>query len=275
LIQITVGAREIINLTLRFGGLGRDAGGGFMRLAILTDIHANREAFEAVLADSALRGIGRFVILGDIVGYGPDPGWCVDKVMAMEAAGALCVRGNHDRAVGVADGTLNSNARRVIDWTVDRLTAPQKLFLGELPLTQTEDDILFVHASANDPQDWIYVTSEAKAMPSFRVTTARLIFCGHVHRPQLYSRDLAGKISGHEMRFGLPVPLIRSRRWLGVIGSVGQPRDGSSLAGYAVLDKAKNEITFRRVGYDSATTARKVRAAGLPEALASRLIKGE
>lgn len=246
-----------------------------MRLAILTDIHANREAFEAVLADAALRGIGRFVILGDIVGYGPDPGWCVDKVMAMEAAGALCVRGNHDRAVGVLDGTLNSNARRVIDWTVDRLTAPQKLFLGELPLTQTEGDILFVHSSANDPQDWLYVTSESKAMPSFRVTKARLIFCGHVHRPQLYSCDLSGKVSGHEMRFGLPVPLIRSRRWLGVIGSVGQPRDGSSLAGYAVLDKTKNEITFRRVGYDSATTARKVRAAGLPEALASRLIKGE
>ena len=246
-----------------------------MRLAILTDIHANREALEAVLADAALRGIDRHVFLGDIVGYGPDPGWCLDKVQQMVAAGAICVRGNHDRAIGVADGTLNSNARRVIDWTVDRLSAPQKLFLGELPLTHQEEDILFVHASANDPQDWIYVTSENKAMPSFRVSGARLIFCGHVHRPQLYSCDLTGRVQGHELRFGQPVPLIRSRRWLGVVGSVGQPRDGSSLAGYALLDKARNEVTFRRVGYDSATTARKVRAAGLPEALAARLIKGE
>lgn len=245
-----------------------------MRLAILTDIHANREAFEAVLADAALRAIDRFVFLGDIVGYGPDPGWCVDKMADMQKTGAICVRGNHDRAVGVPDGALNSNARRVIDWTVDRLTAPQKLFLADLPLTHEEGDILFVHASANDPQDWIYITSDSKAMPSFRVSKARLIFCGHVHRPQLYSNDLKDKITGHELRFGLPIPLIRSRRWLGVIGSVGQPRDGSSLAGYAILDTTLNEITFRRVGYDSATTARKVRSAGLPEALASRLIKG-
>lgn len=245
-----------------------------MRLAILTDIHANREAFEAVLADAALRAVDRFVFLGDIVGYGPDPGWCVDKMAEMIGQGAIAVRGNHDRAVGVADGALNANARRVIDWTVDRLNARQKLILGDLPLTHQEDDILFVHASANDPQDWIYVTNDHKAMPSFRVSKARLIFVGHVHRPQLYSSDLSGRIMGHELRFGLPVPLIRSRRWLGVIGSVGQPRDGSSLAGYAILDTTANEITFRRVGYDSATTARKVRAAGLPEALASRLIKG-
>jgi predicted phosphodiesterase len=109
-----------------------------MRLAILTDIHANREAFEAVLADAALRAVDRFVFLGDIVGYGPDPGWCVDKMAEMMAAGAVAVRGNHDRAVGVADGALNSNARRVIDWTVDRLSAPQKLILGDLPMTHEE-----------------------------------------------------------------------------------------------------------------------------------------
>lgn len=246
-----------------------------MRLAILTDIHANREAFEAVLADLAGRQVDQIVFLGDLVGYGPDPGWCVDKVAALVAQGALAVRGNHDRAVGVPDGALNANARRVIDWTVDKLTAPQKLFLEDLPLTATEEDILFVHASANDPSDWIYITSESKAMPSFRVSKARVILVGHVHRPQLYSCDLTGRVMGHPVTQAQPVPLIRSRRWLGVIGSVGQPRDGAALAGYALLDTTTNELTFRRVGYDAATTARKVRAAGLPEALASRLIKGE
>ena len=246
-----------------------------MRLAILTDIHANREAFEAVLADLAGRGVDRVVFLGDLVGYGPDPGWCVDKVAQMVAQGAVAVRGNHDRAVGVADGALNANARRVIDWTVNRLTAPQKLFLEDLPLTVTEGDVLFVHASANDPQDWIYVTSDSKAMPSFRVCDARVILVGHVHRPQLYSCDLSGRVMGHPVVQGQVVPLIRSRRWLAVVGSVGQPRDGAALAGYALLDTASNELTFRRVPYDAATTARKVRAAGLPEALASRLIKGE
>jgi diadenosine tetraphosphatase ApaH/serine/threonine PP2A family protein phosphatase len=248
--------------------------GEVMRVAILTDIHANREAFEATLADASRLRIDRFAVLGDIVGYGPDPAWCIDKVAEMQAAGAICVRGNHDRAVGVPDGALNANARRVIDWTVDRLSADHKAFLQGLPLTAEEDDILFVHASANDPQDWIYVTSESNAMPSFRVTKARLIFCGHVHKAALYSADLAGRVASHRFGLGIAVPLIRSRRWLAVIGSVGQPRDGSGMAAWAILDTATNELTFRRVGYDSATTARKVRSAGLPEALAARLIKG-
>lgn len=245
-----------------------------MRLAILTDIHANREALEAVLADVAGMRIDRFAILGDIVGYGPDPDWCIDKVADLQARGAITVRGNHDRAIGVPDGALNAQARRVIDWTVDRLSAAHKAFLSDLPLTVTEEDMLFVHASANDPQDWIYVTNENHAMPSFRVSKARLIFCGHVHKPALYSCDLSGRVMGHQFGYGTGVPLIRSRRWLGVIGSVGQPRDGSGLASWSVMDTDRNELTFRRVGYDSATTARKVRSAGLPEALAARLVKG-
>lgn len=246
-----------------------------MRIALLTDIHANREAFEAVLADLAQRQVDRLVFLGDLVGYGPDPGWCIDKVETLVAQGAICVRGNHDRAVGVPDGALNANARRVIDWTVDRLNARQKLFLSELPLTAEDGDILYVHASANDPADWIYVTNDSKAMPSFRVSKARLIFCGHVHRAALYSCDLASRVAHHPVPTGAAVPLIRSRRWLAVIGSVGQPRDGSAMAGYAILDKRTNELTFRKVGYDAATTARKSRDCGLPEALAQRLMKGE
>lgn len=245
-----------------------------MRYAVLTDIHANREAFEAVLADAAGRGIDRYAVLGDIVGYGPDPGWCVERLAELQQAGAIAVRGNHDRAIGLADSALNQNARRVIDWTVDRLTAAQKAVLAGLPLTHAEGDLLFVHASANDPQDWLYVTSAQHAMPSFRVSTARVILCGHVHRPQLFSCDTAGRVTGYPVLVGHALPLLRSRRWLGVIGSVGQPRDGAPLAGYAILDEGSNELTYRRVPYDSATTARKVRAAGLPDALASRLVKG-
>jgi predicted phosphodiesterase len=245
-----------------------------MRLALLTDIHANREAFEAVLADLAYRKVDRVVFLGDLVGYGPDPEWCLDRVEQMTAEGAICVRGNHDRAVGVPDRLLNDAARMVIDWTVNRLSARQKLFLAELPLSARLDDILFVHASANDAADWIYITGPASAMPSFRVTDARLIFCGHVHRAQLYSCDPTGRVVGFPVRPGLPVPLIRSRRWLAVVGSVGQPRDGSGLSGYAILDVEQNELTFRQVGYDAATTARKSRERGLPEILARRLIKG-
>ncbi len=246
-----------------------------MRLALLTDIHANREAFEAVLADVAQRGVDRMVFLGDLVGYGPDPGWCLDRVEDMVAGGAVCVRGNHDRAVGIPDGALNAAARKVIDWTVNQLNARQKLFLSELPLTVVEDDLLFVHASAHHPADWIYITGTAAAMPSFRVSKARVILCGHVHRAQIYSCDLNGRVTAFAVKPGVPMPLIRSRRWLAVIGSVGQPRDGSGLAGYAILDRGTNALTFRQVGYDAATTARKSRERGLPEALAQRLMKGE
>ncbi len=213
--------------------------------------------------------------MGDIVGYGPDPQWCIEKVEELVAQGAWCLRGNHDRAVGVPDGAFNPNAKRVIDWTVNRLSKRHKTFLSELPLVIEDGDLMLVHASANNPADWIYVNSETMARGSFSVTDARLIFCGHVHRPQLYSADLTGKVTGHSVIFAQPLPLIRSRRWLGVIGSVGQPRDGVAQAGYAILDRAANTLTFRRVGYDVMTTAKKMRAAGLPEALASRLMKGE
>ncbi|GLS85096.1 metallophosphoesterase [Cypionkella aquatica] len=245
-----------------------------MRLALLTDIHANREAFEAVLADLSQRQIDQLVFLGDIVGYGPDPGWCVDQLEALVAKGALALRGNHDRAVTTPDNVLNSNARRVIDWTVNRLNARQKLFLSELPLTIADGDTLFTHASANDPADWLYITTESTARPSFLVCDARLIFCGHTHRAALYSCDLAGRVGQINLAAGQTMPLLHSRRWLGVIGSVGQPRDGSTLASYAILDRDLNELSFRRVAYDATTTARKSREAGLPEALAQRLMKG-
>ncbi|EEW23763.1 metallophosphoesterase family protein [Rhodobacter ferrooxidans] len=246
-----------------------------MRIAILTDIHGNREALTAVLADLADRHIDQIAILGDIVGYGPDPDWCTDAVMAMVQAGAFCVMGNHDSAIGNTNEMMNADARRVIDWSRDRLSDGQKAFLAGLPMTEVLDDLMFVHASANHPTDWIYVTSAHKAMPSFRVCGSRAIFCGHVHVPALICCDGGGRVTEQRFVMGMPMPLIRSRRWLAVVGSVGQPRDHNPRASYAVYDMGKNELTFRRVGYDNAATAEKLRKAGLPESLAARLMRGE
>jgi len=246
-----------------------------MKLALLTDIHANREAFEAVLADVARRDIGQIAVLGDLVGYGPDPEWCVSRVMDLVAGGAVCVRGNHDSAVADPSESLNTQARKVLDWTRPRLDRAQKAFLAALPLTVTLGDTLLVHASVNDPTGWIYVTSANRARPSFRVCDARLICCGHVHKPALMTCDVRGDVRDHKAPIGAPIPLLRSRRWLAVLGSVGQPRDGNPAAGYAVLDTDANELTFRRVSYDAAETARKMRAAGLPEPLAQRLLAGK
>lgn len=246
-----------------------------MRLAVLSDIHANRAALAAVLADLEGRGIDRIALLGDIVGYGPDPEWCCDRAMDLVAAGALAVQGNHDAAIASPDPAMNAIARRALDWTRPRLSAAQRDFLAGLPLDVDLGDLRLVHASAHAPGDWIYVTSETRALPSFRACAARVILCGHVHVPALMSCDRAGHVREQRIPQGSPVPLIRSRRWLAVVGSVGQPRDRVAQAAYAIWDAARNELTFRRVPYDSAATAARVRAAGLPETLALRLLRGE
>ena len=245
-----------------------------MRIAVLTDIHANREAFEAVLADVAAHAVDRLALLGDIVGYGGDPEWCCDRAKALVAAGAICVRGNHDNAAAGAAEAMSSLAKRALDWTSARLNAAQKAFLGGLPMTAEAEGVLFVHASANRPEDWAYVTSDTKAAPSFRASSARVILCGHVHVPLLASCDIGGVVREQAFRPGLPIPLLPSRRWLAVVGSVGQPRDGVAQAGWALVDTERQELTFRRTPYDVAGAARKVREAGLPEELAVRLLVG-
>lgn len=245
-----------------------------MRIAVLTDIHANREAFEAVLADVAGHGIDRVALLGDIVGYGADPEWCCDRAGALVAEGAICVRGNHDNAASGASEAMSPLAKRALDWTSGRLNAAQKGFLRGLPYKAEAEGVLFVHASANRPEEWSYVTSDTRAAPSFRACAARVILCGHVHVPMLASCDLGGVAREQGFRPGLPIPLLSSRRWLAVVGSVGQPRDGVAQAAWALMDTARQELTFRRTPYDVAGAAAKVRAAGLPEELAVRLMVG-
>ena len=141
-------------------------------------------------------------------------------------------------------------------------------------LTANAEAVLFVHASANRPEEWSYVTSDSRAAPSFRACGARVILCGHVHVPLLASCDIGGVVREQAFRSGLPIPLLSSRRWLAVVGSVGQPRDGVAQAGWALLDTTQGELTFRRTAYDVVAAARKVREAGLPEELAVRLLVG-
>lgn len=245
-----------------------------MRVALISDIHGNREALVAVLADAEARGCARLVILGDVVGYGPDPGWCVDRVAELVAGGAVCLQGNHDAAIGQGAADMSHNARVAIDWTRGQLDAGQRRFLADLPLEVRLGEALLVHASAEAPGAWIYVTSDTRALGAFGATKARLVFCGHVHVPALYSADLGGVVRQMRVKVGMAVPLIASRRWLAVLGSVGQPRDGDAAAGYGVWDMDRAELTFRRVAYNCGTTAAKMRAAGLPETLAQRLLEG-
>lgn len=245
-----------------------------MRFAILSDIHGNREALNAVLADLEARKIDRSILLGDIVGYGPDPEFCVDMAARLVGEGAVAIKGNHDSAISNPTESMNVIARAAIDWTRPRLDRAQTAFLENLPYLHQEAEALFVHASANEPQQWHYVTNDRRAIASFKATDARVILCGHVHVPALMTYDLGGTVREHKIPHGADIPLLKSRRWLGVIGSIGQPRDGVPQAGYAIFDSDKQELTFRRVPYDISKTIEKLRAAKLPEALAKRLNEG-
>jgi len=245
-----------------------------MRIAFLSDIHANREAFEAVLADCESRRVDRFVILGDIVGYGPDPGWCVERSMALARDGAIVVRGNHEQALETPALYMNSAARAAIDWTAHVLDRRQKAFLAALPLAEREDDRLYLHSEASAPDRFHYVRNAEGAAQHFAGCETRLGFCGHVHRPALYALGNGGKVTPFTPIAGVAVPLLAQRRWLAVIGSIGQPRDRSPAAGYAVFDTETCELTFLKVPYDIDATAAKIRAAGLPESLAARLYEG-
>ena len=245
-----------------------------MLLALFADIHANRQAFAACLEAARSRGAERIVLLGDFVGYGADPEWSVDTVMQLVDEGALAVRGNHDNAIANPSETMNEVAQAAIDWTRGRLDAGQRAFLAELPMVEDEDDRLYVHSEASNPARWRYVQSTADAARSIVATSAQVTFCGHIHRPALYSMSATAKMTSFVPTSGVAVQLLKGRRWLVVLGSVGQPRDGNPAACFATYDTAKREITYCRVAYDVETAANRIRANGLPLWLAERLSQG-
>lgn len=246
-----------------------------MAIALMTDIHANREAFEACLAHASDRGADQYAFLGDFVGYGADPEWVIDTVSEYVARGAIALMGNHDAAaVGTLQGRLNPNARACIEWTRQRLDPARLEFLARLPMTAEDGQCLFAHANGWDPASFEYVFGSAEARRSMSVARARITFCGHMHEPKLYHMGLTQRVETFEPFAGSPIPLSATRRWLALPGSVGQPRDGNPAACYAIFDELTQLLTFWRVPYDHAKAARKVLDAGLPERMAAVLVSG-
>jgi len=243
-------------------------------LAVFTDIHANRQAFSACLDFARARGAERTICLGDYVGYGADPEWTVETVMDLVERGAMAVRGNHDSAIAIPSESMNAEAQTAIEWTRGRLSVTQRRFLAELPLTLQEEDRLYVHSEASSPARWRYVQSTADAARSIQATDVQATFCGHIHRPALYSMSSAAKMTSFVPTAGVPVQLLAGRRWLAVLGSVGQPRDGDPAASFAMFDTRSREITYCRVPYDAEAAAARIRDNGLPRWLADRLLVG-
>jgi predicted phosphodiesterase len=245
-----------------------------MRIALMTDIHGNREALTACLEHADHQSVDRYVFLGDYIGYGADPAWVVDTVMARVEAGAVAILGNHDSAMMNADAHMNSIATAAIEWTRTRLASAHVDFLSMLPLVVEDGARLYVHASAHTPAEWPYVTDLYAASRSLMATDAQTTFCGHTHVPALFHMSMTGKFAGFEPVDRVDIPLTRQRRWLAVIGAVGQPRDRNPAACYAVLDDERDVLTYYRIPYDIEAAARKIRSAALPAMLAQRLFEG-
>jgi len=243
-------------------------------IAFLTDIHGNREALEACLAHAERYPIDRYVFLGDLVGYGADPGFVVDTVKDFAARGAITLLGNHDSAAIGNPERMNDDAMRAIEWTRRQLTPDQRAFLAKLPLTAEDEDRLYVHASAASPAAWDYVLDERGASRSLMATDAAVTFCGHTHLPALFHMTAKANVAAFDPDPGVAIPLTQQRRWIAVIGAVGQPRDRNPAACYALYDDGPRTLTYVRVPYDVDTAARKIRFAGLPAFLAARLAWG-
>jgi len=239
-----------------------------MRTLVLSDIHSNLVALDAVLADAGT--VDRVWQLGDIVGYGPDPDGVVARLREIGATG---VRGNHDAAAtgGHEIDMFNVDARRAMEWTRARIAPDTRAWLAGLPDLLVVDDWTLVHGSPRDPM-WEYITSAPVARANLaRIDTPRGLF-GHTHLPLVFRED-DGRIEALSPADEGDVPLD-GRRLLANPGSVGQPRDGNPQASYAVIDTTAATIRWNRVAYDIALVQGAMRAAGLPDRLVARLSFG-
>ena len=253
-----------------------------MKLALLSDIHANLHAFEACLAHAEAAGAQGYALLGDLVGYGAFPAQVVQRAMRLAEAGALMVKGNHDHYANVAIADATKMAHTGVAWTQEQLSAEERAFLAALPLTARTGRTLLVHASADAPSHWHYVTTpqtaalslEGAARPPIGSDEVRYVFGGHVHRQTLYFRGGAGRLMPFEPTPGVVIPVPRHRHWLATVGAVGQPRDGRTDAMYALFDEAAQQLTFHRVPYDVQAAADAIRATPLPVFFADRLEVG-
>jgi diadenosine tetraphosphatase ApaH/serine/threonine PP2A family protein phosphatase len=245
-----------------------------MRFLVFGDVHANLEALEAVLEDSG--PMDGAICLGDLVGYGPNPNECVERVRALPEL--TCLVGNHDlAAIGGLDlAMFNDYARVAAEWTSEQLEDGTRAFLGGLESSLGRDEFYLAHASPQDPV-WEYLEWPEHGPPNFRAFSQAFCFVGHTHVPRVFV-EAANEAKPSQVTHagdGDALALSDGLRRIVNPGGVGQPRDGDPRAAYGIYDAQSGEFVFKRVSYPLETTQRKIRAAGLPAILAYRLQYGE
>jgi diadenosine tetraphosphatase ApaH/serine/threonine PP2A family protein phosphatase len=248
-----------------------------LRYLILSDLHANLPATEAVLADAEQQGYDRIVVLGDLVGYGADPNEVVDRTFALKPE--AIIRGNHDKVcAGLEPATLfNNAARKSIEWTIETLSPERIAQLAALPQGPklVNDALEICHGTPFDEDYYLFdIDSARQAMAAAR---APICLYGHTHVPAIFSapHELSpiGEPAADGSTLDLSIPV--GGRTLINVGSVGQPRDEDSRAAYGILDLELRTIRLRRVVYDIALAQSRIRKAGLPAWLAVRLERGQ
>jgi len=232
-----------------------------VRLAIISDIHGNLEALTAALELIDSRGVDEIICLGDVVGYGANPNECLDLI---RQRCMVILLGNHDAAavdLSIAN-SFTMNARLSALWTRQALLDKNREFLQSLPYTKERGEIFLTHGSPYNPDEWNYIITDFDARDAFQSFTHRICFVGHSHIPALFSE------SG-----GSPNLTIRDRYIINV-GSIGQPRDGNPKLSFGLFDTEAWTYENIRADYDVFTAAEKINSAGLPPALAHRLMVG-
>lgn len=239
-----------------------------MRVAVLSDIHANLAALDSVIA--SLGSVDAVWQLGDVVGYGPEPDGVVERLAEM---GSVGVRGNHDAAALGGDEIewFNPDARAAMEWTRRRINGATQAWLGSLPERHTEGQFALVHGSPREPL-WEYIVSVPIARANLAALTTSFGLFGHTHLPMVFAeRD--GSVEQIEPADGSTFTLA-NRRALINPGSVGQPRDGIVTASFMVIDTDAGQCTWHRVRYDIASVQAAMTTAGLPRRLIDRLSYG-
>jgi predicted phosphodiesterase len=243
-----------------------------MKVAVISDIHSNRHAFEATLEAVAASDAAELWCLGDLVGYGAEPDACVE--LARRHA-AVCLAGNHDMAVTgeIPLDEFSRGASLAAQWTREVISPENLAFLAELSPQGHEGDLGLYHASPRDPV-WEYVLSTLLAELCFDAQDRRVCLIGHSHVALSFVRRELELATGQPQREGTELT-IEDGEWLLNPGSVGQPRDGDPRASWLLLDLDELTASFRRTSYDVAGAARAIRAARLPDSLAERLEYGQ
>ena len=244
--------------------------------AVISDIHANIDALEAVLKDIADFPVRGMFCLGDIVGYGPEPGACVRRVIENCAASVL---GNHEAMLLLVDKILEEDWEASVGQPlkIAKDQVPQKdlAWLKDLPITVDLDPITLSHASLNEPPEFNYIYETTEAEAHFAAQTTFISFNGHTHVPGIWEEN-PETLGVRSLKPGdKPVRLDPSKRYTVNVGSVGQPRDGDPRASYALYDYEQHLLVMRRVEYDIKKAQARYRKAGLPAHNASRLAKAE